>query len=311
MDAATLEALTWQGALTASSVAAFEDYLRQYPNGRFKVQAQQNIARLRAPSSTPAVAIPPPQVTRPATAAMSHGQTFRDCTDVCPEMVVIPSGSFVMGSPASEPNRRSDEGPMRTVRIAAFAAGKYEVTFAEWDACVSTGGCDNAGPLSAGGDNGWGRGRRPVIYVSWEDAQSYVRWLSRRTGRTYRLLTEAEWEYAARAGTTTPWHTGNSITTSQANHVNTKTELVRSYSGNAFDLYDVHGNVWEWVEDCYERNYSGLATDGSANVKASCSRVYRGGSWDDIPQDLRSAIRNRYAPSIREDNLGFRVARTL
>jgi formylglycine-generating enzyme required for sulfatase activity len=147
-----------------------------------------------------------------AEAAMPKpGETFRDCPD-CPEMVVVPAGSFMMGSPASEANRQGDEGPQRTVKIGKpFAVGKFEVTFDEWDACVADGGC-----TQKPGDEGWGRGRRPVIYVSWYDAQEYTGWLSRKTGKSYRLLTEAEWEYAARAGTSTPFSTGATITPDQA-----------------------------------------------------------------------------------------------
>ncbi|MDZ7792064.1 MAG: formylglycine-generating enzyme family protein [Xanthomonadales bacterium] len=139
------------------------------------------------------------------------GEVFRDCPD-CPEMVVIPSGSFQMGSPSSEPQRDSDEGPQHRVSVPAFALAKTEVTFAQWDACVSDGGCSHRPE-----DRGWGRGNRPVMNVNWNDAQEYVRWLSRKTGADYRLPSEAEWEYAARAGTTTRFNTGNCITSDQAN----------------------------------------------------------------------------------------------
>ena len=146
------------------------------------------------------------RISNPADERWNPGDLFRDriegAPDIpTPEMVVLPSGSFTMGSPSSEPDRDDDEGPQRTVRIGyKLAVGKYEVTWAEWEACVSAGGCDGSGPEGSGGDNGWGRGNRPVIEVSWNDAQAYVKWLSRKTGHTYRLLSEAEWEYAARAG---------------------------------------------------------------------------------------------------------------
>ena len=140
------------------------------------------------------------------------GDTFKDC-DNCPEMVVVPAGSFMMGSPTSEKFRYKDEGPQHRVTIPrSFAVGKFEVTLAEWDACVSAGGCTRQPS-----DSGWGRGRRPVIKVSWHDANTYVKWLSRKTGKSYRLLSEAEWEYSARAGTRTPFSTGRRITTAQAN----------------------------------------------------------------------------------------------
>ncbi|MEM9740507.1 MAG: SUMF1/EgtB/PvdO family nonheme iron enzyme [Pseudomonadota bacterium] len=256
----------------------------------------------------------------------SPGDEFRDC-DECPEMVVIPSGSFVIGSPSSEAGRQDDEGPLRTVQIGyELAVGKYEVTWAEWEACVADGGCDNAGPLGAGGDNGWGRGSRPVIRVSWEDAQAYVLWLSRKTGERYRLLSEAEWEYAAR-GVTTPtaaftrfsWGDGDPTCSRGARNgavfipcEGSETEPVGFSAANAFGLHDLHGNVWEWTQDCYQDSYSGAPTDGSARLVSGCSqRVLRGGSWVSNPIRLRSANRSRYLPSNRGVDVGFRVARTL
>jgi len=190
---------------------------------------------------------------------------------------------------------------------------------------VADGGCNGAGPEGAGGDNGWGRGNRPVIEVDWNDAQAYVAWLSRKTGERYRLLSEAEWEYVARAGTSTPFYFGNTITPDQANYdgnytydggpkgtYHEKTMPVGSYPRNAFGLYDLHGNVWEWTEDCYQDSYSGAPTDGSARSVSNCSlRVLRGGSWLYNPQLLRSALRVRGDPSSRTDGIGFRVARTL
>jgi formylglycine-generating enzyme required for sulfatase activity len=258
-------------------------------------------------ASSPAVSVNPNQ-----TAGGDAGgpSTFRDCADVCPEMVSIPAGSFVMGSPASEPNRESDESPQRTVSIARFAAGKYDVTFDQWAACVNGGGCtSNPSPS----DEGWGRGNRPVINVSWNDAQEYVRWLSQRTGHTYRLLTEAEWEYAARAGTTSAYYTGDLISAQQANFDGgpNRTQPVGSYPANRFGLYDMAGNVWQWVEDCYDSSYAGHALDDSAYETNNCSnRVLRGGAWFSDPQDLRSAERNGVTPAGRSDYLGFRLART-
>ena len=230
-----------------------------------------------------------------------------------------------MGSPESEPQRESYEGPQHRVTIAKpFAVGKFAVTFAEWDACVAGGGCGGYKPK----DNGWGRGNRPAINVSWEDAKAYVTWLAKKTGVSYRLLSEAEHEYAARAGTTTPFWWGSSITPDQAAYNSTaapykgggrkgeyraKTVPVNSFKPNPWGLYQVHGNVYEWLEDCWNGNYSNAPTDGSVWTAGDCSkRVLRGGSWGSDPQYLRAALRApRAYPSNRWDTDGFRVARTI
>ena len=240
------------------------------------------------------------------------GERFRDCAE-CPEMVVVPAGSFLMGSPKSERERHGDEGPVHRVEIAEpFAIGVYEVTFAEWDACAADGGCGGYLP----DDEGWGRGRRPVINVSWEDAQAYVRWLSAKTGKRYRLPSESEWEYAARAGTRTLFHTGETISTDQANYYGKyypgQTVPVDTFGANEWGLHDVHGNVWEWTEDCWNDRYTGAPADGSAWASGDCSqRVLRGGSWNYGPSNLRAANRNRITTGFRDDTIGFRVARTL
>ena len=237
------------------------------------------------------------------------GRKFRDCNE-CPEMVVVPSGSFTMGSPSGE-RGGDDEKPRHAVRIDyRFAVGVYEVTFAEWDACANAGGCDRYVP----DDEGWGRGNRPVINVSWKDAQSYVRWLSARTGHKYGLLSESEWEYVARASTDT-W--GNEIGRNRANcdgcgsrWDNKQTAPVGSFSANAWGVHDMHGNVWEWVEDCYNDSYVGAPSDGSAWESGDCDRrVLRGGSWFSDPRSLRSANRNRSSTITRHIIDGFRVAR--
>jgi len=223
-------------------------------------------------------------------------------------MMVIPSGSFRMGSPAGEAGRDPDEGPQRQVTVRApLAVGRFEVTFTEWDACVAAGGCSHRP-----GDEGWGRGNRPVINVSWNDAQQYVGWLSRRTGQRYRLLTEAEWEYAARAGTTTPWHTGGSIGPSQAVFGPSRTEPVGSRPANRFGLQDMHGNVLEWVEDCYRDSYAGAPREASQAVEGGgCAlRVLRGGSWGSDPRDVRAGNRGWDSSGDRYSDAGFRVART-
>ena len=242
------------------------------------------------------------------------GRTFRDCPS-CPEMVVVPAGAFSMGSPASEEGRDADEGPVRRVTIAEpFAVGRYEVTFAEWDACAAAGGCGRYRP----DDKGWGRGDRPAIYVSWNDAKAYVRWLSKKTGEFYRLLSEAEWEYAARAGTATRYSWGDEVGRNRANcrgcgsrWDGESTAPVGSFAANGFGLHDMHGNVWEWVEDCWNRLYRGAPSDGTAWTAGVCSRrVLRSGSWFKVPKVLRSASRIWLGTSIRNDDYGFRVART-
>lgn len=278
-----------------------------------------------APRSSAPSPIPSGGSAPAATPGYRPGDTFRDTLSgggQGPEMVVVPAGTFTMGSPSSEAGRRDEEGPQRTVRISySFAAGKTEVTWAEWEACVADGGCSNSGPDSAGGDEGWGKGSRPVINVSWEDSQAFVAWLSRKTGEQYRLLSEAEWEYVARAGTSTrfSWGDGDPTCSRGASNganfsscTSRRTEPAGFSAANAFGLHELHGNVWEWTEDCYQDSYSGAPTDGSALVVSDCSRRgLRGGSWLDTPVHLRSANRGWVIPTNRNVINGFRVARTL
>ena len=263
-------------------------------------------------------------------AGLEPGTVFRDC-DECPELVVVPPGSFMMGSPASEAGRSDTEGPRHEVTIGyPLAVGVYEVTFAEWDACVRAGGCAGYRPE----DEGWGRGRRPVISVSWEDAQAYVEWMSSETGEEYRLLSEAEWEYVARAGTQMARHWGAS-SSGQCGYANgydrtgdqkhdfpwdpiscsdghADTAPVGSFEPNAFGLYDVLGNVWEWTDDCWNESYAGAPTDGSPWASGDCTRrVLRGGSWHFRPVILRSANRGWLSAGNRYSSLGFRLARTI
>ena len=246
--------------------------------------------------------------------APSPGETFQDC-DECPKMVVVPSGSFTMGSSRGEAGHEKYEEPLHRVRIDyLFAVGVYEVTFAEWYACLDAGGCGSYIP----DDWRWGRGNRPVINVSWDDAQIYVRWLSERTGKTYRLLSESEWEYVARASTETAYSWGDSIGVNRANCSGCgsawdgeQTAPVGSFAANAWGVYDMHGNVWEWVQDCWNGDYEGAPTDGSAwESTEGCSRVARGGSWSNSPGDLRSAERDLWSTGFRSRRLGFRVARS-
>lgn len=242
---------------------------------------------------------------------------FRDCAR-CPQMVVIPAGEFTMGSP---PSAQQAEAAHRVTIAAPFAVGKFAVTFDEWNDCVKGGGCEGYRP----DDQGWGRGRRPVIDISWDLAQAYVQWLAARSGKPYRLLSEAEWEYAARAGTTTMFSTGEAISPRLANYdgsedgsgpsaANRKRTLpVGSFPPNAFGLYDMHGNVTQWVEDCWHDDYTDAAPhDGSAWVDGKCEgRVLRGGSWGDSESELRSAARTGEYKDVSSYNDGFRVARGL
>lgn len=254
------------------------------------------------------------------------GEVFRDCEE-CPEMVVVPSGDFLMGSPEDEEGRDDDEGPRHRVHLKAFALARTEVTFEQWEACVSDGGCrTNAKP----DDEGWGRGERPVINVSWRDAQTFIDWLNGKVeGNPYRLPSEAEWEYAARAGTQTPFAFGETISTAQANYDGNavyrdgkkgeyrgRTLEVGALSAeNSWKLRHMHGNVWEWVEDCWHDDYRGAPDDGSAwrdEHGGDCSRrVLRGGSWNEYPRILRAANRLANEPEKRITGLGFRPAKTL
>jgi formylglycine-generating enzyme required for sulfatase activity len=256
--------------------------------------------------------------------ALKPMDAFMECAaepgkDNCPEMIVVPAGSFLMGAPPTEKGRFDNEGPQHLVTIAnPFAASKFEVTFDEWDICVAYGDC--AQGIS---DSGWGRGRRPVIGVDLDDARRYVGWLSRMTGKPYRLLSEAEYEYAARAGTQTAYPWDSEIGKGNANcdgcgskWDGKQTAPVGAFAPNQFGLYDMVGNVFAWTEDCVHNNYDGAPADGSAwtegdNCAARAARVARGGSWFDLPQFIRSANRMWFTPDRRVSNLGFRVGRTL
>jgi len=253
--------------------------------------------------------------------ALAPKDVFKECDD-CPEMIVVPAGSFMMGSPESEWVRSKDEDPRHLVTIdQAFSVSKFAVTFDEWEACVADGGCNAYRP----DDHGWGRGRRPVIYVSWNDANAYAAWLSRKTSKTYRLLSETEREYVTRAGSTTPFWWGATISPQQANYNGNyaygdgptgenraRTLPVDSFQSNPWGLYQVHGNVNEWTQDCWHDDYVGAPSDGSAWTAGNCEfRVSRGGSWYSFPAILRSARRNRDFTDLRSFIIGFRVARTL
>ncbi len=244
---------------------------------------------------------------------LSPGTAFRECVD-CPEMVVVPEGSFTIGSPATEKGHRPEEGPQHHVSISTpFAIGKFEVTFNQWDACVVAGGCQHVPQ-----DRGWGRGNRPVFYVSWQDAQGYVKWLGGLTGHAYRLPSEAEWEYTARAGTPTPFWWGKDIGKNRAvcegcgDSEENMTAPVGSFAANAFGLFEVHGNVWEWTADCWNGSYAGAPNDGSPWTTGNCNkRVLRGGSWGIKPKHLRAARRRGDKITLRSGKRGFRIAMNL
>ena len=268
------------------------------------------------------------------------GTEFRDCAD-CPLMVVVPSGSFMMGSPEGEEGRWGGEGPVHRVDIVKpFAAGKHGVTRGAFAQFVEATGHSMGNSCGTNENGAWeerrGRGWKrpgfsqsdshPVVCVNWEDVQAYVDWLSREAGAQYRLLSEAEWEYAARAGTTGPFHFGSTISTDQANYdgnftygsgrkgvYREETVPVGSFPANGFGLHDMHGNVWEWVEDCWHDSYASAPADGSVWTSGGdCSlRVLRGGSWFSSPVNLRSATRNGSTTGNRDSYFGFRVARTL
>jgi formylglycine-generating enzyme required for sulfatase activity len=255
--------------------------------------------------------------------AIKDFAVFRDIdAPWCPEMVALPVGQFLMGSPEDEEGRSSDEGPQHRVIIGyRLAIGLYPVMFDEYDHfCADT-------KREKPEDANWGRGRRPVINISWRDAQAYVDWLAKKTSQPYRLPSEAEWEYACRAGTATPFSFGATISTDQANYngnytygkgtkgeYQERTTKVGSFPPNPWGLYDMHGNVWEWVEDVWHESYEGAPADGAAwtdggGKQSSHLRVYRGGSWNNNPRGLRSAFRFRESPVYRCIDLGFRVVR--
>jgi formylglycine-generating enzyme required for sulfatase activity len=248
----------------------------------------------------------------------ASARIIQDCSDGCPQMVEIPAGRFQMGS-----KRYSREQPQHSVGIYdAIAVGRFATTFDDWEACVKGGGCVHN---SAPADEGWGRGRRPVINVSWEDAEEYAAWLSRKTGKKYRLLSEAEWEYAARAGSTTtyPWgdqigcgnaaydlKSGSSCAATDGKLSVHGTQVVGTYPANRWGLYDMIGNVWQWCEDDWHPDYRGAPDDGSAWRGGDVSmRILRGGSWNYGSSALRSTDRNWFPVTGRTSFIGFRVAR--
>ena len=240
--------------------------------------------------------------------------TFHECSTNCPQMIVLPPGKFIMGSPEGEAGRVANEGPQHPVTIARqFAVSIYDVTFDEWKACVNVGGCPKVA------DSGYDAGNTPITNITWNDAETYVEWLAKMTGQPYRLPTEAEWEYMARAGTTTTYYWGNDLGTGNANCMVCGTKFddkglspVGSFKPNPFGLYDVTGDAWQWLADRFHKNYVGAPTDGSAWTSGDWSlRVDRGGSWISAASNLRIAFRGSYPAGSRNYSLGLRVVRTL
>jgi formylglycine-generating enzyme required for sulfatase activity len=268
------------------------------------------------------------------------GQSFKDCPD-CVEMVVVPAGRFTMGTPPDEEiaTEREREDQVRVSIARPFAVGRFAVTRGEFAAFVAATGHKTDGGCYRFTESKWKRDadsnwrspgftqddRHPAVCTSWNDAKAYAAWLSSSTGKSYRLLSEAEREYVTRAGSTTPFWWGTTISTDQANYdgnityaAGAKGEWRKgtvpadSFTANPWGLYNVHGNVWEWVEDCWNEKNAGNPGDGTARAAGDCSvRALRGGSWNNAPHSIRSARRNRNPPASRDGYVGFRVARTL
>ncbi|KCZ82953.1 hypothetical protein HAD_14737 [Hyphomonas adhaerens MHS-3] len=286
-------------------------------------------APVAGPAASPAAGTVSGLLRQGAFAAAANGgpvdaRRFSDCAD-CPQMVAIPAGSFLMGSPESEPERKDTEGPQWEPQVSMLAASEKEISWADLDACIAAGGCAGNKAKAETRSDRWKRGAMPAINITWWEAMDYVRWLNNQVeGEPYRLLNEAEWEYAARAGTTTAFNTGDYLTDKDANfnaggrqyNGGPKGKFPRqplpvgSYPPNAFGLYDMHGNVAEWVADCWGHDYMGRVGKADAEPGAEkCSRAVRGGSWEKIPSYVRSAVRDAYPPGGRDDAIGFRVAR--
>ncbi|WP_406858287.1 formylglycine-generating enzyme family protein [Alsobacter sp. KACC 23698] len=318
-QADSLESRFWNSIQGGDVASDFRTYLDAYPNGQYAAQARARLRELEAkagasPGPGRVVIKPAPEPARPAptppaTQAGAPAGVVRDC-ETCPALVPIPAGTFMMGSTEFFPF----EAPVHQVSIRKpFYLGQREVTFDEWDACVAEGGC-----AFSPSDRGAGRGSRPVGNVDWNDAQQFVGWLSKKTGKAYRLPTESEWEFAARAGTTTTYPWGKAMEKGKANCMGCNPEpsanavATGSYPPNAYGLYDMVGNVAEWVEDCWNDSFKSAPTDGSAWTKPRCQeRVLRGGSFNNDQRYVRSASRYKYDYDVRFYANGLRVARDL
>ena len=347
-ERARQDAADWDKAALENTVEAYESYLRKQPRGQWVDEARTRIDRLKASqadqaawdqakaanradsyqqylNSFPQGAFVPDAIAAIEKLKPAVGRTFKDC-DVCPLMVSLPSGTDNLGAGDDESGADQNEKPQRPVTLTnMFAMSVHEVTFAEWDACVSDGGCS-----TRPGDNGWGRSNRPVINVSWDDAQSYATWLSSKTGLSYSLPSEAQWEYAARSGQDGT-HQGGSLKAlcAFANGASQESGLrwanaactdpasdrtipVGMLSANKFGLKDMIGNVSEWTLDCNTLNLRDAPTDGRADQRGSCNqRITRGGSWFSGPDDLRFAARLVQRRGDSNDFTGFRVVRQI
>lgn len=366
----------WPLVKDTTNAAILEEYIKRYGDTFYATLARARIAELKAAAGKAqpqvAVAAPPTQPARPSAGAakpavgvfpvvsvatplppereraLKPKDVFREC-DKCPEMTVVPAGSFAMGSPANEPGRSNWEEPQHAVTIGKpFAVGKFLVTVDQFAAFVTETGYDAGSKCHILEDGKWEdkegsswrnpgiaqTGSHPALCLSWDDATAYAAWLAKKTGKRYRLLTDAEWEYAARAGTTTPYFFGNAekdlcqhangadqaakskLTANWAvapcNDGYEFTSPVGAFPPNGFGLHDMAGNAFQWVEDCWHENYQGAPSDGSAWTSSDCSRhVLRGGSWASSPKFLRSAYRVGFRSDNRDNLNGFRLARTL
>ena len=301
MQASAAETAAWNAAKTANTASAYQSYLSSYPQGSYAAQAIAAIEAIRP----------------------SPGRTFRDCVG-CPDMVSLPTGTASLGATDTETDARPNEKPQRPVTFAnMYAISVTEVTFAEYDGCIAAGGCSGRP-----NDNGWGRGGRPVINVSWDDAQKYTSWLSSKSGHSYSLPTEAQWEYAARAGDGNALLGGSPAAicafangagaesglkwanAACSDPVADRTMPAGRLGANKFGVKDAIGNVAEWTQDCNTLNLRDAPTDGSADSRGSCNqRVVRGGSWFSGPADLRYAARLMQRRGDSNDFTGFRVVR--
>ena len=336
-SAEQFELAFWESIKDSQHVSDYEAYLKAYPKGRFAALAQARIARLRAaqaqgtapppaktapavtspataakpPPSRPAQPAPAPASAAPAASAArpTAGSVIKDCP-ACPPLIALPAGSFTMGSNNSDPS----EKPAHRVAITApFAIGKFEVTVQQWNACVNAGGCQKTTQAANTPPDA------PIRDVSWDDAQQYVKWLASTTGKPYRLPTEAEWEYAARGGTSTRYWWGEQMATGKANckecgqpWANEGPARAGSSAANAFGLHDTSGSVWEWVSDCWHNSFKDAPTDGRSWDEPNCRvRVIRGGSWREGAPYMVASTRFRYDAGVRQFQNGFRVARSL
>ena len=296
----------WESVKDSRDVNEFKVYLNKFPKGLFADLANTRMKALSSSDGRPvAMALPPVQPT-PVARPVQPGTTFKDCDD-CPEMVVIPSGTFMMGTkgdPFAKIPSPKDEQPQHAVSIRSFSIGKYEVTQEQWYSVMGKTPSNFKGRTL------------PVERVSWNDTQEFIQKLNAKTGKTYRLPTEAEWEYTARAGSQTAFSFGDNESELGKyawfnDNSSGQTHPVGEKQPNAFGLFDMHGNVWEWTQDCWNENYVGAPNDSSAWTQGDCSRrVLRGGSWNNNPQVLRSAVRSEGTTAIRLYSYGFRVART-